>query len=111
METIFEYLLIYLFTFYFLFIFFLQEKISSVGNMALYLFRALPLELWEPSADDITCVSHWLLFTPVASIENQLARIVLSKLNWGENAYGIQLFLPPELHRRVSSILAVVLAL
>ncbi|XP_069970328.1 ectopic P granules protein 5 homolog isoform X2 [Penaeus vannamei] len=79
-----------------------QEKISSVGNMALYLFRALPLELWEPSADDITCVSHWLLFTPVASIENQLARIVLSKLNWGENAYGIQLFLPPELHRRVA---------
>ncbi|XP_047502036.1 ectopic P granules protein 5 homolog [Penaeus chinensis] len=79
-----------------------QEKISSVGNMALYLFRALPLELWEPSPDDITCVSHWLLFTPVASVENQLARIVLSKLNWGENTFGMQLFLPLELHRRVA---------
>lgn len=79
--------------------------------MALYLFRALPLELWEPSPDDITCVSHWLLFTPVASVENQLARIVLSKLNWGENTFGIQLFLPLELHRRVSSILVVLLVL
>lgn len=72
--------------------------------MALYLFRALPLELWEPSADDITCVSHWLLFTPVGSVENQLARIILSKLNWGENVSGMQLFLPLELHRRVSFI-------
>ncbi|XP_045603349.2 ectopic P granules protein 5 homolog isoform X1 [Procambarus clarkii] len=79
-----------------------QEKITSVGGMALYLFRALPLEMWEPDSDDVTCVSHWLLFMPAASVENQLARIILSKLNWGENELKTQLSLPQELHRKVA---------
>ncbi|KAG7164519.1 Ectopic P granules protein 5-like 5, partial [Homarus americanus] len=68
-----------------------QEWISNVGGMALYLFRALPLELWEPGNDDVTCVSLWLLFMPAASVENQLARIIFSKLNWGENETECQL--------------------
>ncbi|XP_042206238.1 ectopic P granules protein 5 homolog, partial [Homarus americanus] len=70
--------------------------------MALYLFRALPLELWEPGNDDVTCVSHWLLFMPAASVENQLARIIFSKLNWGENETECQLVLQQELHRKVA---------
>lgn len=68
--------------------------------MALYLFRALPLELWEPNNDDVTCVSHWLLFMPASSVENQLARIILSKLNWGENEAQTELALPQELHQK-----------
>lgn len=69
--------------------------------MALYLFRALPIEVWRPSKDDVTCMSHWLLFMPPASVENQLARIILSRLNWGENEAKTKLFLPQELHQKV----------
>lgn len=83
----------------------MQDKISSVGGMALYLFRALPLEIWEPTSEDITCLSHWLLFMPAASVENQLARIIFSKLNWGENETKMQLVLPQELHQKASNVL------
>lgn len=79
-----------------------QEKLCNIGSMALYLFRALPLQLWEPSDDDITCVSHWLLFTPVPSIENQLARVIITKLNWNESTPKVALALPHQLHRRVA---------
>nr|XP_053655972.1 ectopic P granules protein 5 homolog isoform X2 [Cherax quadricarinatus] len=79
-----------------------QGKITSVGGMALYLFRALPLEMWEPDSDDVTCVSYWLLFMPAASVENQLARIILGKLNWGENEQQTKLVLPQELHCKVA---------
>ena len=82
--------------------YFLQEKLSSVGGMSLYLFRALPLELWEPSDDDITCMSHWLLFTPVPSVENQLARVIITKLNWNDSKPGKTLALPRQFHQRVS---------
>lgn len=79
-----------------------QEKIIHLGSMALYLFRALPIEVWRPSKDDVTCMSHWLLFMPPASVENQLARIILSRLNWGENEAKTKLFLPQELHQKVA---------
>lgn len=72
-----------------------------LGSMALYLFRALPIKVWQPSEDDVACTSHWLLFMPPASVENQLARIILSKLNWGENEAKTKLFLSQELHRKV----------
>ncbi|KAG0730101.1 Ectopic P granules protein 5 [Chionoecetes opilio] len=78
-----------------------QEKIIHLGSMALYLFRALPMELWRPTDEDVTCVSHWLLFMPAASVENQLARVVLSKLHWGENEAKTKLVLPQELHQKV----------
>ncbi|XP_068201303.1 ectopic P granules protein 5 homolog [Palaemon carinicauda] len=79
-----------------------QEKLVNIGSMVLYLFRALPLQLWQPSDDDITCISHWLLFTPVPSIENQLARVIITKLNWGESTPKQALALPHQLHRRVA---------
>ncbi|KAK7082716.1 hypothetical protein SK128_026803 [Halocaridina rubra] len=79
-----------------------QEKLSSIGSMALYLFRALPLQLWEPCEDDITCISHWLLFTPVPGVENQLSRVILTKLNWGEKMPGAELALPRKLHVRIA---------
>lgn len=75
-----------------------------LGNMALYLFRALPMEMWRPTEEDVTCVSHWLLFMPAASVENQLARVVLSKLNWGENEAKTKLVLPQELHQKVGNL-------
>ena len=79
-----------------------QEKISSLGNMALYLFRFLPLELWEPTEDDITCISYWLLFTPTSSLENQLTRVIMERLNWGTKGDGSMLALPRNLHMRVA---------
>ncbi|CAL4070809.1 unnamed protein product, partial [Meganyctiphanes norvegica] len=55
--------------------------------------------MWLPLEEDLSCVSHWLLYTPVGSCENQLARLVLGQLNWDYD--GTQLMLPRELHYKV----------
>ncbi|XP_076059738.1 ectopic P-granules autophagy protein 5 isoform X2 [Oratosquilla oratoria] len=82
-----------------------QEKLSHVGGLCHYLFRALPLHIWVPSEDDIGCVSYWLLYAPPGSVESQLARIVTQGLNWGDRADGSDLFLPKSLHLRIALVI------
>jgi hypothetical protein len=63
------------------------------------------LQLWKPTEQDISIISHWLLEFPLSSIENQLARQILSELNWGcegPGPHGGALSLPLELHQRVA---------
>jgi len=65
----------------------------------------LPLHLWKPSEQDLSIISNWLLDCPLNSTENQLARQILSQLNWGCEGPGLHegdLFLPLELHHRVA---------
>jgi hypothetical protein len=63
------------------------------------------LHLWRPIEQDLCIVSHWLLECPPSSVENQLARQILSQLNWGCEGPGVHggvLALPLELHQRVA---------
>ncbi|PNF33683.1 hypothetical protein B7P43_G12333, partial [Cryptotermes secundus] len=83
----------------------LQDNFTQAGKLSLYLFKELPLHLWKPTEQDLCIVSHWLLECPPSSIENQLARQILSQLNWGcegPGAHGGELALPLELHQRVA---------
>ncbi|KAK4327000.1 hypothetical protein Pmani_002518 [Petrolisthes manimaculis] len=79
-----------------------QDGLSSVGSMALYLFRALPLEVWVPSECDVTCLAHWLLFMGPHTTESHLARVILDRLNWGLDSSGTRLALSHDLHRKVA---------
>jgi hypothetical protein len=75
------------------------------SQLSLYLFKELPLQLWKPTEQDLSIISYWLLEFPLSSIENQLARQILSQLNWGcegPGLYGGVLSLPLELHHRVA---------
>jgi hypothetical protein len=63
------------------------------------------LQLWKPTEQDLSIISHWLFECPLSSIENQLARQILSELNWGcegPGPHGGVLCLPLELHQRVA---------
>ena len=69
--------------------------------MSIYLCSELPLYLWLPSLSDMSLLREWLLNHAPDSTENQLARLILSKLNWGFNeqvscvswvAHRVQLF-------------------
>lgn len=74
-------------------------------QLSLYLFKELPLQLWKPIEQDLSIISHWLLECPISSIENQLARQILTNLNWGcegRGPHGGILSLPLELHQRVA---------
>ena len=64
----------------------------SIFQVSLYLFRGLPLRLWKPQDDDITLVKDWLLGYELAKAENQLARLILSKMNWGYNEQVFETF-------------------
>ena len=51
--------------------------------MGLYLFSGLPLDHWLPSDPYLVIVKQWLLTSDLGSATNQLAQLVLGKINWG----------------------------
>ncbi|XP_069674865.1 ectopic P granules protein 5 homolog isoform X3 [Periplaneta americana] len=85
----------------------LRDNFSQAGKLSLYLFKELPLLLWKPTEQDLSIIANWLLQCPLSSIESQLARLILSHLNWaceGPGPHGGSLALPIELHQHVASL-------
>nr|NP_650752.2 ectopic P-granules autophagy protein 5, isoform C [Drosophila melanogaster]Q9VE34.2 RecName: Full=Ectopic P granules protein 5 homolog [Drosophila melanogaster]AAF55595.2 ectopic P-granules autophagy protein 5, isoform C [Drosophila melanogaster] len=72
-------------------------------DQAAYLFKALPLENWHPSMDTFEVLSNWLLHFDYQSSESQLARLIISHLNWGLDCEG-RLFLPHNIHVRMAHL-------
>ncbi|XP_003267582.2 ectopic P granules protein 5 homolog [Nomascus leucogenys] len=60
-----------------------QETIDQVGMVSLYLFKELPLYLWQPSASEIAVIRDWLLNYNLTVVKNKLACVILEGLNWG----------------------------
>ncbi|XP_012657457.1 ectopic P granules protein 5 homolog [Otolemur garnettii] len=60
-----------------------QETIDQVGMVSLYLFKELPLYLWQPSASEIAVIRDWLLNYNLTEVKNKLACVILEGLNWG----------------------------
>lgn len=48
-----------------------------------YLFSGLSVQLWHPTYKNMDCIKSWLLKADLSSPENQLARYIVSNLNWG----------------------------
>ncbi|KAF5275551.1 hypothetical protein FQR65_LT04154 [Abscondita terminalis] len=82
----------------------IKKQFSSIGNLSLYLFEELPLSIWKPTKSDMEVISNWLTHSPISSDESRLARMILSRLNWGLQD-GV-LFLNYKLHFKVALLLA-----
>lgn len=83
----------------------LRETIQTVGMVALYLCKELPLSLWQPRPDEICVIGAWLLQHPLSAVENRLACVILEGLNWGYTQDG-SLALSSSLHREVALLVA-----
>ncbi|XP_012973495.1 ectopic P granules protein 5 homolog isoform X2 [Mesocricetus auratus] len=78
-----------------------QETIDQVGMVSLYLFKELPLYLWQPSAPEVAVIRDWLLNYSLTAVKNKLACVILEGLNWGFAEQGI-LHLDQALHTEVA---------
>ncbi|XP_034728378.1 ectopic P granules protein 5 homolog [Etheostoma cragini] len=83
----------------------LRETIQSVGMVALYLCKELPLNLWRPRPEEICVIGAWLLQHPLSAVENRLACVILEGLNWGYTQDG-SLALLSSLHTEVALLVA-----
>ncbi|CAK9832986.1 Ectopic P granules protein 5 homolog [Anthophora retusa] len=79
----------------------LKDNFASAGKLSLYLFTELKLNKWIPRKEDIDILSTWLHKCPLTSTENNLARLILTHLNWGFDESG-NLHLPIDLHRHIA---------
>ncbi|XP_071259097.1 ectopic P granules protein 5 homolog [Salvelinus alpinus] len=83
----------------------LRETIETVGMVALYLSKELPLFLWRPSPEEVCVIGGWLLQHPLSAVENSLACVLLEGLDWGYTQDGT-LALPSSLHSEVALLVA-----
>uniref|UniRef100_A0A3B5MG69 Ectopic P-granules autophagy protein 5 homolog (C. elegans) n=1 Tax=Xiphophorus couchianus TaxID=32473 RepID=A0A3B5MG69_9TELE len=84
----------------------LRDTIQSVGMMALYLCKELPLSLWKPQREEISVIGAWLLQNPLSAVENRLACVILEGLNWGYTQVDGSLALASVLHSEVALLVA-----
>uniref|UniRef100_A0A3B4URI2 Ectopic P-granules autophagy protein 5 homolog (C. elegans) n=1 Tax=Seriola dumerili TaxID=41447 RepID=A0A3B4URI2_SERDU len=80
----------------------LRETIQTVGMVALYLCKELPLSLWQPQPEEICVIGAWLLQHPLSAVENRLACVILEGLNWGYTQVDGSLALSSSLHSEVA---------
>ncbi|XP_041793587.1 ectopic P granules protein 5 homolog [Chelmon rostratus] len=83
----------------------LRETIQTVGMVALYLCKELPLSLWRPRPEEICVIGAWLLQHPLSAVENRLACVILEGLDWGYTQDG-SLALSSSLHSEVALLVA-----
>uniref|UniRef100_A0A6A7FV46 Ectopic P granules protein 5 homolog isoform X3 n=1 Tax=Hirondellea gigas TaxID=1518452 RepID=A0A6A7FV46_9CRUS len=79
-----------------------QESLGSCGVVCLLLYRHLPLQLWRPTPDQLHLLLYWLEYCDAGSTENALARLILSRLNWGHESHTQELALPAAIHLQVA---------
>lgn len=58
-------------------------QIAHIGASALYLFQELPLASFRPTSRDLAVLDTWLS-SPLDSVPNRLAQLVISGLKWGD---------------------------
>nr|XP_054752427.1 ectopic P granules protein 5 homolog [Lytechinus pictus] len=80
----------------------IQSSMDVIGSMSVYLCSELPVHLWKPSVSDMSLLRGWILDHSPDSTKNQLARLILSKLDWGYTEQEDELVLDISLHRKVA---------
>ena len=48
----------------------------------MYILKALPFNIWIPETKDLEKLRSWLLESPLNSSQHQMAKAVLSKMNF-----------------------------
>ncbi|XP_013408243.1 ectopic P granules protein 5 homolog isoform X1 [Lingula anatina] len=83
----------------------LSDHKTKLFTVSMYLFRELPLFLWELTSEDLETIHHWVLNLPLVSTENQLGRLILSRLNYGLTKQEDRLFLDIAFHRKIAILI------
>ncbi|EDV29695.1 uncharacterized protein TRIADDRAFT_52361 [Trichoplax adhaerens] len=78
---------------------------NEVGNMALYLFKGLPIICWTPEEEDFNLIRNWLVQCNISSLKNQLARFIISELNWSTCKRTDLLALSRPVHNETASMI------
>ena len=47
-----------------------------------YILKSLPFDLWLPEAKDLEKIRSWFLENPLNSLQHQMAKAVISKMNF-----------------------------
>lgn len=76
------------------------EYIDQLNDLAVYLFEELPLSVWKINPTELSTISR-LLINDDVDRRGKLARMIISRLNWGFNSDGT-LFLAHEIHKEVA---------
>lgn len=83
------------------------KKYIQQNENILYLYKFLPLNKWQPSMKCYDTMADWLLHYDITSIESQLSRFIIGRLNW--NGYAdIQQqtpFLEHSIHVRMACVI------
>ncbi|KAL8604118.1 hypothetical protein ACOMHN_047330 [Nucella lapillus] len=82
-----------------------QGVMGQLGKMSLYLFSQLPASIWIPQDPDMLLLRQWLLNNDLDTPENQLARVVIDRMNWDLFTETGKLVLDVRLHRQVALLL------
>ncbi|KAF9425408.1 hypothetical protein BGZ94_007559 [Podila epigama] len=61
---------------------FVEQYFSQMGDMALYLFRELPLTDWVLTSNDFVILKKFLQVPPLGSYQSTFARYVFRHLSW-----------------------------
>ncbi|XP_060080983.1 ectopic P granules protein 5 homolog [Ylistrum balloti] len=82
-----------------------KDNMDNIGMMAVYLFKELPFDIWLPRESDFDVLRQWLLSTDLTDPSNQVARLVLNKINWGVESETNRLFVPYDFHKMTAVLL------
>ncbi|KAG0204052.1 Ectopic P granules protein 5 [Mortierella sp. GBA30] len=63
---------------------FVEKNFKDMGDMAQYLFRALPLDEWCMSDEDFALLKSFLESPPLNNQQSMFARYIFSSLCWGQ---------------------------
>lgn len=88
--------------------FFLSALIHKIKDSAsrnesiIECLSQVPFDSWKPETEDMDVLFDWLLNTSINHFCNRLARLVLTKINWGSDREDKKLHLDVSYHRNLA---------
>jgi hypothetical protein len=82
-----------------------STHIDAVGKVLFGLFRALPMNIWMPSDQDLSIIEKWLNDVSQSSIAFELALHLIDTMNWQDLPDKPQLCISYSVHCEMALVL------
>ena len=82
-----------------------STHIDAVGKVLFGLFRALPMNIWMPSDQDLSIIENWLSDLSQSSVGFELALHLIDTMNWQELPDKTQLCISYSTHCEIALLL------
>ena len=79
--------------------------IEAVGKVLFGLFRALPMNIWMPTDQDLSIIENWLSDLSQSSIAFELALHLIDTMNWQQLPNKSQLCISYSIHCEIALVL------